>query len=78
MVAELEAGSVFGQMALFLENKRMATCQATENCSMLEIMVEPCKSLFIQQQALGIKLLRLLNQGVIDALHKLNKRLKYT
>jgi len=75
VIATLQSGSIFGQIALIEGSPRTATCTIHKPAILLEIEQDACKKLFATRSASALKFLAALNQGLISALRGADRQL---
>jgi hypothetical protein len=75
LLAILEAGSVFGQVSVFDDVGRSATCSVRTDAVLLEIERRSCERLLRSGSVTAMKLLATLNEGLIAALRGADLRL---
>src|SRR5262249_32521949 len=75
LLATLNAGSIFDQMSLIESEPRTATCSVRTDVVLLEFEREPCERLLRSGSATALKLLAILNEGLISALRGADHRL---
>jgi CRP-like cAMP-binding protein len=74
-LARLGPGSIFGQISLIDGEPRSATCSAQSDAVLLELEREPCARLLESRSPTALKLLGVLNDGLIRALRGADRRL---
>ena len=75
VLAQLPAGSFFGQVSLITGEPRNATCAAGTDALLLELERTPCEQLLDSRSKVALKFLAALNQGLIQALRGADRRL---
>ena len=75
LLARLPAGSVFGQVGLLSGAPRTATCTIGSDAVLVELAHDDARALLAQRTPLALKLLALLNDGLIAALRGADRRL---
>ncbi len=75
LLAQLAAGSVFGQMSLLLDAPRSASCSVHRDALLAELSRAACEALLDGGTPLGRKLLGALTHGVVEALRAADRRL---
>lgn len=75
LLARLPAGSVFGQVSLIDGEARSASCTIGRDALLVELEREECERLLRRHTPFGLKLLALLNDGIIAALRGADRRL---
>jgi hypothetical protein len=74
-LASLGPGSIFGQVSLIDGQPRSATCSMRHAGVLLEMVEEPCARLFDTRSPTALKFLAALNEGLITALRRADRRL---
>ncbi|MBO0879998.1 MAG: FAD-dependent oxidoreductase, partial [Mycobacterium sp.] len=74
-LASLGPGSIFGQVSLIDGQPRSATCSVRQTGVLLEMDSEPCSWLFDTRSPVALKFLATLNEGLIRALRRADRRL---
>ena len=74
-LASLAPGSIFGQVSLIDGQPRSATCSMRHAGVLLELEGGPCAELFDTRSATALKFLAALNEGLITALRRADRRL---
>ena len=74
LLARLPAGSVFGQVSLIDGEPRSATCTIGRDAVLLELERAECERLLERRSPLALKLLAVLNDGLIAALRGADRR----
>ncbi len=75
LLARLGAGSVFGQVSLIDGEPRTATCTVGRDAVLVELGRAACQRLLDRRSPLALKLLTVLNDGLIAALRGADRRL---
>jgi glycine/D-amino acid oxidase-like deaminating enzyme/CRP-like cAMP-binding protein len=75
LLARLAAGSVLGQVSLIDGGPRTATCSVDRDAVLLELDRAECERLLALGSPLSLKVLGLLNDGLISALRGADRRL---
>jgi CRP-like cAMP-binding protein len=75
LLAQLPAGSIFGQVSLIDGEARSATCSIGEDAILAELGREACEQLFDTRSRTALKFLAALNQGLIEALRGADRQL---
>ena len=75
LLAQLGAGSVFGQVSLILDTPRTASCSVHRDAEIATIDRDSCKALLDADNPLSRKLLGVLMQSVVEALRAADRRL---
>ncbi len=75
LLARLQPGSVFGQVSLIDGEPRSASCTIGRDAVLVELEGPECERLLATHSPLGLKLLALLNDGIISALRGADRRL---
>jgi CRP-like cAMP-binding protein len=75
LLAQLGAGSVFGQVSLLLDAPRSASCSVHRDAVLAELDRDACKALLDDGTPVGRKLLDALTRGVVEALRAADRRL---
>ena len=75
LIAQLGAGSIFGQMSLVNGEPRAATCSIHRHSVLGELDRAACDVLLERGSPIALKLLAALNQGLVDALRIADRRL---
>ncbi len=75
LLAQLGAGSVFGQLSLILGEPRSASCSIHRDAVVAELDRAACERLLDEGSPVSVKLLAALNGGVIEALRGADRRL---
>jgi CRP-like cAMP-binding protein len=75
LLAELPAGSIFGQVSLISGEARTATCSMSQGGVILELERKPCEILLSAGSHTSLKFLAALNQDLISALRGADQRL---
>jgi glycine/D-amino acid oxidase-like deaminating enzyme/CRP-like cAMP-binding protein len=75
LLAQLPAGSIFGQVSLIDGEARSATCSIGEDAVLAELSREQCEQLFATRSETALKFLGALNQGLIEALRGADRQL---
>ena len=75
LLAQLGAGSVFGQMSLLLDAPRSASCSVHRDALLAELSQAASEALLDGGTPLGRKLLGALTHGVVEALRAADRRL---
>jgi glycine/D-amino acid oxidase-like deaminating enzyme/CRP-like cAMP-binding protein len=75
LLAQLPAGSIFGQVSLIDGEARSATCSIGQDAALAELDREQCERLFDTRSGTALKFLAALNQGLIEALRGADRRL---
>jgi CRP-like cAMP-binding protein len=75
LLARLPAGSVFGQVSLIDGEPHSATCTISRDAVLVELERQECERLLHSRSPLSLKLLALLNDGLISALRGADRRL---
>ena len=75
LLAELPAGSIFGQVSLISGEARTATCSMSQGGVILELERKPCETLLSAGSHTALKFLAALNQDLISALRGADQRL---
>jgi CRP-like cAMP-binding protein len=75
LLARLQPGSVFGQVSLIDGEPRSASCTIGRDAVLVELERPECEQLLARHSPLGLKLLALLNDGIIAALRGADRRL---
>jgi glycine/D-amino acid oxidase-like deaminating enzyme/CRP-like cAMP-binding protein len=74
-LAHLPPGSVFGQVSVFDGEPRSATCTSSRQAVLVEWDREACARLLSRRSPLALKLLAVLNTGLISALRRADRQL---
>lgn len=74
-LAHLPPGSVFGQVSVFDGEPRSATCTISRQAVLVEWDREACARLLGRRSPLALKLLAVLNTGLIAALRRADRQL---
>jgi hypothetical protein len=74
-LARLGPGSIFGQVSLIDGEPRSATCAAHSDVVLVELEREACARLLASRSRTALKLLGVLNDGLITALRGADRRL---
>jgi glycine/D-amino acid oxidase-like deaminating enzyme/CRP-like cAMP-binding protein len=75
LIAQLGPGSVFGQMSLIDGESRAASCSIHRSAVLAELDRAACERLLDRASPIALKLLAVLNQGLVDALRIADRRL---
>jgi glycine/D-amino acid oxidase-like deaminating enzyme len=75
LLAQLPAGSIFGQVSLISGEARTATCSMPDDGIILELERKPCETLLSAGSLTALKFLAALNQDLISALRGADQRL---
>jgi glycine/D-amino acid oxidase-like deaminating enzyme len=75
LLAQLRAGSIFGQVSLISGEARTATCSMPDGGVVLELERKPCETLLSVGSRMALKFLAALNQDLISALRGADQRL---
>jgi hypothetical protein len=75
LLAQLPAGSIFGQVSLISGEARRATCSMLNNGVILKLRRKPCEALLSAGSKTALKFLGALNQDLINALRGADHRL---
>ena len=75
LLAQLPAGSIFGQVSLISGEVRIATCSMPSDGVILELERKPCETLLSGGSHTALKFLAALNQDLISALRGTDQRL---
>jgi glycine/D-amino acid oxidase-like deaminating enzyme len=75
LLAQLSAGSIFGQVSLISGVARSATCSVLNDGVILELKRKPCETLLSAGSNTALKFLAALNQDLINALRGADQRL---
>src|SRR5581483_3643045 len=75
LLAQLQPGSMVGQVSLVEGGPRTATCTAHSDAVLLEMDREPCEKLFATRSSLAYKYLTALVEGLIVALRGADRQL---
>lgn len=75
LLATLQAGSIFGQIAMIEGSPRTATCRIHKDAALLEIDRDSCQTLFATRSDTAVKFLAALNRGLISALRSADRQL---
>jgi hypothetical protein len=75
LLATLTAGNLFGQVSLITGMPRSATCSVRKDAVLLEIERTGCERLLRGGTAIALKLLAVLNEGLVLALRNADLRL---
>jgi glycine/D-amino acid oxidase-like deaminating enzyme/CRP-like cAMP-binding protein len=75
VLAQLDAGSIFGLLPLLTGEPHSAGCRVSADTVLVELMREPVKELLDSRSALATKLLGVLSQGLITAVRRADRRL---
>jgi glycine/D-amino acid oxidase-like deaminating enzyme len=75
LLAQLHAGSIFGQVSLISGEARTATCSMPDGGVVLELERKPCETLLSGGSRMALKFLAALNQDLISALRGADQRL---
>jgi glycine/D-amino acid oxidase-like deaminating enzyme len=75
LIASLGEGSVFGQVSLIDDQPRSATCTISRDAVLVELERPACEQLLDSRSPLALKLLSVLNEGLISALRGADRRL---
>jgi CRP-like cAMP-binding protein len=75
VVAELGAGEIFGEMALFGKESRSATIRATEETRLFRIKRDYFEKLMEEDHELALKIYRRINMILTDRLRETTDRL---
>ncbi|HUO51190.1 MAG TPA: cyclic nucleotide-binding domain-containing protein, partial [Gemmatimonadaceae bacterium] len=73
-LARLGQGSMFGQVSLVTGEPRSATCTAATDCVLLELERDAAERLLGDASPMALKLLGVLNEGLIAALRGADRR----
>ncbi len=74
LVARLGAGNVFGQVSLIVGEPRSATCTIGKDAVLVELERAECERLLERKSPMALKLLAVLNDGLISALRGADRR----
>ena len=74
LLARLPAGSVFGQVSLIDGEPRSATCTIGRDAVLVELERPECERLLDSRSPVALKLLAVLNDGLISALRGADRR----
>ena len=74
LLARLGAGSVFGQVSLIDGEPRSATCTIGKDAVLVELERAECERLLERKSPMALKLLAVLNDGLISALRGADRR----
>ena len=75
LLAQLPAGSIFGQVSLISDEARTATCSMSNDGIILELERKPCETFLSAGSHTALKFLAALNQDLISALRGADQRL---
>ena len=75
LLAQLPAGSIFGQVSLISGKARTATCSMPKAGVILELERKPCETFLSAGSHTALKFLGALNQDLISALRGADQRL---
>lgn len=75
LLAQLPAGSIFGQVSLIDGEARSATCSIAQDAVLAEVGRKQCEQLFATRSETALKFLGALNQGLIEALRGADRQL---
>ncbi len=75
LLARLHPGSVFGQVSLIDGEPRSASCTIGRDAVLVELEGPACEQFLERRSPLALKLLALLNEGIISALRGADRRL---
>ena len=75
LLARLPVGSMFGQVSLVTGEPRSATCTAAADSVLVELERADCARLLASGSPLALKLLGVVNEGLISALRGADRRL---
>jgi CRP-like cAMP-binding protein len=75
LLARLSAGSIFGQVSLISGEPRSATCTISRDAVLVELERADCETLLDARSPLSLKLLGVLNDGIIAALRVADRRI---
>lgn len=75
LIASLREGSVFGQVSLIDGEPRSATCTISRDAVLVELERAACERLLDSRSPVALKLLSVLNEGLITALRGADRRL---
>ena len=75
LLARLHPGSVFGQVSLIDGEPRSASCTIGRDAVLVELEAAECERFLERRSPLALKLLALLNDGIISALRGADRRL---
>ena len=75
LLAQLPAGSIFGQVSLISGQARTATCSMRNDGVILELERKPCETFLSAGSPTALKFLAALNQDLISALRGADQRL---
>ena len=75
LLAQLPAGSIFGQVSLISGEPRTATCSMRNDGVILELERKPCETFLSAGSPTALKFLDALNQDLISALRGADQRL---
>lgn len=75
LLAQLPAGSIFGQVSLISGEPRTATCSMRNDGVILELQREPFETFLSAGSPTALKFLAALNQDLISALRSADQRL---
>lgn len=75
LLARLPAGSVFGQVSLIDGEERSATCTISRAALLVELDRAECERILDSRSPLALKLLEVLNDGLISALRGADRKL---
>jgi glycine/D-amino acid oxidase-like deaminating enzyme len=75
LLAQLPAGSIFGQVSLISGQARTATCSMRNDGVILELERKPCETFLSAGSPTALKFLAALNQDLITALRGADQRL---
>ena len=75
LLAQLPAGSIFGQVSLISGEARTATCSMPNDGIILELERKPCETFLSAGSHTALKFLAALNQDLISALRGADQRL---
>jgi len=75
LLAQLSAGSIFGQVSLLAGRPRSATCTIRRDALLAQLDRAACERLLGTRAPVALKLLAVLNRGLTDALRIADRRL---
>lgn len=75
LLAQLGAGSIFGQESLIGGESRSVSCSVRRDAVLAEIDAADCERLLNSRSALALKLFAALNQGLVAALRSADRQL---
>ena len=75
LLAQLPAGSIFGQVSLISGEARTATCSMPNDGIILELERKPCETFLSAGSPTALKFLAALNQDLISALRGADQQL---